>query len=1204
VREDRAVESAAHIETTAAGLPEQISDRAIESAEEDRFGHADFVARLVGVVEATGTPANVALFGRWGSGKTGIANRLRQELSGRDDLHFAYFDAFKFARLSLLRRFLLELARQLGGVQLVAEYRRHLYVRREEVELNRLPADVVKKLRRWVRQGLIGLAVFLFLFVLAMIFVFHPGGRSEALHLLASLVTVFVPSALIVGGATLAAKYLTATTTSEAPSSEEQFEELFGELLRKFEIGAEPGSKKLVVFVDELDRCSASDVAETLEGLKTFLDEPGCVFIVAADQKVLEQALSERVRQSTPVDLTNPYYSAGSAYLDKIFQYQITLPPLPPGRLTRFALELLDGVGGAWAAVPSKEDVVSVLLPVGVQSPRRVKVLLNAFAQAWALVLARSAEGRLSGAVRERTEEVAKLIALQIEFPLFAADLPVHRNLVVMVLAYADARGRQDDEAMERVIEGLPGHVAGLVRGYGSGTLPTDETLPGKAVEELRRRQGSALLDYLRQTSLVLGPRSDLILLESLHRASGLEDGLAAELEDRALRGMPERVAELVGSLEDAGERERAILRIGELVRESQGIDADNSIRALLAAFPALGASEGRVARDLMSAVTRYDERRRLDAEELPGALELAIAGGGNRLRRSILARPEALSEPLRGTALGRAAVLIATEADRLGELLAEEIGEDPARAAQRLLDLDEVGRTRLTAASVPGLREELERLTEELGREELPETEGVDLHEEQRALVDGVAAVAGLLAEGDDQADAEAILVPALQADPVEGTRALEVTLEALGSPLGEVLGAALVEWLGGRPTATFLALAEKIDPTPLEGSAATTLGAILARLWREASGAEGDESGEAMRALSELHRGGAGIAEEPLLDEIRASVRAESLDEALLLARRADLRRLDSLADLGLIGRADACELALGSARTMLASMPPPGLEEQLAAACEAAVSQGAVDADEEERSATIEALEASPWAAAHPPVVENLTLVLAAAKRLRVSGEDPPYAAERIAELSREHRGSFEAGLAAWLAHFRPAPADAAKALSPVLGGRLGERLGTALTNYRRRLDRAGRLALLRPSIEVGGRRHLSKAMLRGLGIEEADPEAVAAMIVEAYDKATNNAERERVVGIWEAMAPVDSAARRELIRGVFLRLLGENHGAYDIARRHLALCADPPHGTKGELVEALGKAAPDKQRGKKMEARMKQVGLPPRRRGLFG
>lgn len=53
-----------------------------------------------------------------------------------------------------------------------------------------------------------------------------------------------------------------------------------------------------------------------------------CVFVVAADQQVLEQALTEASSQATPADTGNPYYSSGSGYLDKVFQYQVSVPPL------------------------------------------------------------------------------------------------------------------------------------------------------------------------------------------------------------------------------------------------------------------------------------------------------------------------------------------------------------------------------------------------------------------------------------------------------------------------------------------------------------------------------------------------------------------------------------------------------------------------------------------------------------------------------------------------------------------------------------------------------------------------------------------------------------------------------------------------------------------------------------------------------------
>ncbi len=89
--------------------------------------------------------------------------------------------------------------------------------------------------------------------------------------------------------------------------------------------------QRLVVFIDELDRCAPSEVASTLESLRTFLGVEGCIFIVAADQQVLEHALTRHLRQATPPDLANPYYSAGSAYLDKIFQYQLSFPPIRSG---------------------------------------------------------------------------------------------------------------------------------------------------------------------------------------------------------------------------------------------------------------------------------------------------------------------------------------------------------------------------------------------------------------------------------------------------------------------------------------------------------------------------------------------------------------------------------------------------------------------------------------------------------------------------------------------------------------------------------------------------------------------------------------------------------------------------------------------------------------------------------------------------------
>jgi KAP family P-loop domain len=669
------------------GVTEQITDRAIEELEDDLLGHQDFVDRLLTIIQSTETPANIALFGRWGSGKTGIANRLRREVAEVSGFRFAYFDAFKFARLPLLRQFLIRLAQELGGKTEAKRYRHLLYERTERVDLDS-ERPVKPALWKWGLRLLYGLVAAIWLFDLLAIFVFSAEQTGVLLGLIGAVFPVLLPTGLVAIAAGAAARYLTVTTTVESPSSDEEFEVLFSQLLEEQQIGPKAGQETLVVFVDELDRASPVEVARTLESIKTFLGEKGCIFVVGADRVVLEHALTLRVRQATPRDLTNPYYSAGSAYLDKIFSYQINLPPLFPGRLTGFASKLLDNQGGVWDQVSSRDDVISVLLPVTVRSPRRVKVLLNAFAQAFAIVLARAGDHGLDPNIADRASEVAKLVCLQVEFPLFAADLPIAGDLPGLVLDCVDALADDEDPRESEALQGIPDFVTERAIAYAECKLPTDESLGQDHGEDQRMRssQGGDLIDYLRQTELINGPLTDLVHLEGLGFSTGLEEALAIELNNLALTNRSELVRKRIESLDDEAEKQRALLRLRDLVRESRGIDSDNAIRALLVAFPAVGSAMQSVAHDLLAAVVRYDRDRGLDTDELPSALELAIIGESKYLQRAILERKEVLVEPLRGHVIDRAAVLIDDHAARLGQVLLEDLLADPKKSVSRLL--------------------------------------------------------------------------------------------------------------------------------------------------------------------------------------------------------------------------------------------------------------------------------------------------------------------------------------------------------------------------------------------------------------------------------------------------------------------------------------------------------------------------------------
>jgi DNA-binding transcriptional ArsR family regulator len=1187
-------------------LPEQITEQAIEKLEDDRFGHDDFVQRLLKIISGTRTPANIALFGRWGSGKTGIANRLKSEVKkSMPGVKFVIFDAFKFARLPLLRRFLVQLAKELGGPATASEYRDLVYERKENTHLNKLTKETKDAFVKWALWSiwiLAALLVGLDLLVLAL-----PFDREQILFDgIDAVLGILAPAGLLGGVLVFAARYLTASTTTEMPSSEEQFEHLFAKLLKGHDVGIGPDKKKLVVFIDELDRASASEVAEALESLKAFLGLPGCVFIVAADQAVLEHALRQQARQATPHDVTNPYYSSGSAYLDKVFQYQITLPPLFPGRLTGFALELLAEVGGVWDEVDNKEEVVSVLLPVNVRSPRRVKVLLNAFAQAFALALARAESKKLDRNVKRRADELAKLVGLQTEFPLFAADLAFHRDLPMLVLACADALSDGGDANPMSLapMEAADQPTRNLALGYAEGRFAPDLTLDRGAEagdqakrdneeDSLRRAQGTALIDYLRQTERVEGPKTDLVHLEGLGLASGIDENLASELEDLAFRNRPERVREILEELPD-DERRRATLRLLELIRTSRGNDADNAIRALLIAFPAASKSIHAISKALVSAVAQHGHRPGLAQDELTGALEFAVAADDRGLQRLVLRREEALTEPLRLRALDLAPSLVARHAKRLGQALLAEIVANPDETGQRIELMSPKVRAPLIRSTAAELSATVDRLEARLKDETLDEAVGASTIQRLEEIVAGIVTTSQAL-NPEAQEATEVLLAPLLRSVRRESLQAeIEAVLEKLQVARERNFNLALARWLSHRPTSTFTRLSPKLDPGALEQGARDELGEILARLWLEAVGGSADAR-EGIVRIAEIRRGGAAVGLARLEEEIRASFAGAVTNHAEAEQQQDRFALLRAVAKEDLIQPSLAADILLEAAERTLASSPGAEQGAEIAKLLQGEFAWAAPIASEARLQASREALASSPWIASFPPVSEILQLQVEAALSRGQKRPSSPFKSDAMLALAESHGTDFIPGIALWLQGFHPQPRYAIKVLAPYLGTVLSSALAAAVEAYREGLSPAGCYRMVHDQIASPPQhRRLNGKLLVQLGIQDADSEKVADAIVERFKHAHNETGRKDVMTIWRAFAPQDAKIRRKLIKEVFIPLSGEGTGAYELSRKNLDLCQPPPRGTKRELRKALAKS-PNKESGRKMAKRMQEVGL---------
>lgn len=116
-----------------------------------------------------------------------------------------------------------------------------------------------------------------------------------------------------------AGECLSEAETRTLPKQMDAFRREFSQLL------AETNITRLVVLLDDLDRCLPNTAIETLEAIKLFLFVPRAVFVIAADEGMIEYA----VKQHFP-DLTNVASASLYArnYLEKLIQVPFRIPAM------------------------------------------------------------------------------------------------------------------------------------------------------------------------------------------------------------------------------------------------------------------------------------------------------------------------------------------------------------------------------------------------------------------------------------------------------------------------------------------------------------------------------------------------------------------------------------------------------------------------------------------------------------------------------------------------------------------------------------------------------------------------------------------------------------------------------------------------------------------------------------------------------------
>jgi len=327
-------------------------DEPSAAREPDSFLLASRLGAVFDIIRHRGTrpPLAIAVYGDWGTGKSSAMRWLSEELirwsesgehAGHCRIRTVWFDPWKYQQREDVWRGLIA-----------------------EVILNAI--DIKKASLRTVQNAAKKFGLFL--------------GRSF-LNALSS-VELSAGAEEVGGKATVNLEGLTkiAEDYRQTAHPEKAYLNEFEHALKDWVNGALAADERMVIFIDDLDRCLPEVVLEVLEALKLYLDIPRLIFVVGLDRDVVEAVIRQHYKKQE----LDPRKAA--QYLAKMFQVELDIPPSQTqmeGYLSR-QIEQLDTVTeGYWSTHLNgwkseyRKVIEGKIRDLAEYNPREIKRLLN-----------------------------------------------------------------------------------------------------------------------------------------------------------------------------------------------------------------------------------------------------------------------------------------------------------------------------------------------------------------------------------------------------------------------------------------------------------------------------------------------------------------------------------------------------------------------------------------------------------------------------------------------------------------------------------------------------------------------------------------------------------------------------------------------------------------------------------------------------------
>lgn len=246
--------------------------------------------------------------------------------------------------------------------------------------------------------------------------------------------------------------------------------------------------KRLVIFVDDLDRCEGSVAFRLLEAMKIYLSIPNCVFVIGLDVRQINKAVASELKKSGMIPeegQPSPELYA-SDYLSKMFQSVYYLPT--PADLRGFLSHLLDE-----KAFQNKAQWIDTIVKYNClpHNPRKIKK----FSAGLGLYLRqlnhrlKSGQGKLDHHLalvfiylKLMANNIYRILEVNHDFwqPLktYCEDVnKIEHNILNNYIVPARANeegGSLDTEFPDPANEGLL-HIARLIKEYREGRRPTED---------------------------------------------------------------------------------------------------------------------------------------------------------------------------------------------------------------------------------------------------------------------------------------------------------------------------------------------------------------------------------------------------------------------------------------------------------------------------------------------------------------------------------------------------------------------------------------------------------------------------------------------------------------------------------------------------------------------------------------------------------